>query len=277
MVAAVTSPPESRFRAVDVYLKLLADAGLALADAEEAAGAGENGQAGEAIDRVGRGAHRPARRVGRDVAAANARSSGRTAAPMRARLDRLRARAAEAGRPQRRRAGARPGRGDRPGARCVAGVAGRRAPFALARATGAAGFLRAPSAARSRRAPRRGSPRPRSSPSPTSRCARTRSPAGRPAARARCRGSRRATRRRRPRRSSATSWRCRTTARIAVPSDPPTRWSTLSIGVARGTWSRSIVAYAAAIAGIIVKPRPRPRSDERGAEEPERRVAARPG
>ena len=37
---------------MDVYLKLLADAGLALADAEEAAGAGETGQATEAIDRA---------------------------------------------------------------------------------------------------------------------------------------------------------------------------------------------------------------------------------
>src|SRR4029079_17752722 len=89
MVAAVTSPPESRFRAVDVYLKLLADAGLALADAEEAAGAGENGQAAEATDgwnetltalRDAWGAMSPAERT----------LVGRTAAPMRARLDRLR-------------------------------------------------------------------------------------------------------------------------------------------------------------------------------------------
>ena len=81
MVAAVTSAPESRFRAVDVYLKLLADAGLALADAEEAAGAGENGQAGEAIDRSDEaltalrdawGAMSPAERT----------LVGRTAAPM---------------------------------------------------------------------------------------------------------------------------------------------------------------------------------------------------
>jgi len=89
MVATVTSPPESRFRAVDAYLKLLADAGLALADAEEAAGAGENGQAGEAIDRSDEaltalrdawGAMSPAERT----------LVGRTAAPMRARLDRMR-------------------------------------------------------------------------------------------------------------------------------------------------------------------------------------------
>jgi hypothetical protein len=35
---------------------------------------------------------------------------------------------------------------------------------------------------------------------------------------------------------------------------------TLSIGVARGTCQRSSVEYAAAIAGIIVKPRPMPRT-----------------
>ena len=37
---------------MDAYLKRLADAGLALSDAEEAAGAGETGQATEAIDRA---------------------------------------------------------------------------------------------------------------------------------------------------------------------------------------------------------------------------------
>ena len=90
MVATVTSPPESRFRAVDVYLKLLADAGLALADAEEAAGAGENGQAGEAIDRSDE-ALTALRDAWAAMSPAERTLVGRTAAPaMRARLDRLR-------------------------------------------------------------------------------------------------------------------------------------------------------------------------------------------
>ena len=91
MVAAVASPPQSRFRPVDAYLKLLADAGLALDDAEEAAGDGEIGQAGEALDRA-----EEALTVLRDAwttMSAPARAIvGRTAAPLRARLDRVRTR-----------------------------------------------------------------------------------------------------------------------------------------------------------------------------------------
>ena len=51
----------------------------------------------------------------------------------------------------------------------------------------------------------------------------------------------------------------RITVSIATPSDPPTRCSTLSIGVARGTCSLRRVAYVPAIAGIITAPSPRPR------------------
>ena len=54
--------------------------------------------------------------------------------------------------------------------------------------------------------------------------------------------------------------RCSTTARTAVPIEPPMRCRTFSIGVARGTWLVSSSAYAAAIAGIIVKPSPTPRT-----------------
>src|SRR5262249_8595232 len=89
MVATVTSPPESRFRAVDAYLKLLADAGRALAAAEEAAGAGETGQAGEAIDRSDE-ALTALRDAWAAMSPAERALVGRTAAPMRARLDRLR-------------------------------------------------------------------------------------------------------------------------------------------------------------------------------------------
>src|SRR3954452_22088719 len=53
---------------------------------------------------------------------------------------------------------------------------------------------------------------------------------------------------------------CRITVKTATPSEPPTRCRTLSIGVARGTWRRSSVAYAAAIAGIIEPPKPKPRT-----------------
>jgi hypothetical protein len=52
MVATVASGSESRFAPVDAYLKLLADAGLALTAAEQAAGAGELGAADEAVDRA---------------------------------------------------------------------------------------------------------------------------------------------------------------------------------------------------------------------------------
>ena len=91
MVATVTSPPQSRFPRVDAYLKRLADAGLALSDAEEAAGAGETGQATEAIDRAEEELT-ALREAWTDMASGERAIVGRTAAPMRARLDRLRTR-----------------------------------------------------------------------------------------------------------------------------------------------------------------------------------------
>ena len=91
MVATVASSSESRFRVVDAYLKQLADAGLAVGDAEEAAGAGETGQAAEAIDRADEAltALRDAWPV---MSAAERGIVGRTAAPLRTRLDRVRSR-----------------------------------------------------------------------------------------------------------------------------------------------------------------------------------------
>jgi hypothetical protein len=76
---------------VDAYLKLLADAGLALEGAEEAAGAGENGQADEAIDRADE-ALAALRDAWPAMAPAERALVGRTAAPLRARADRLRSR-----------------------------------------------------------------------------------------------------------------------------------------------------------------------------------------
>ena len=52
----------------------------------------------------------------------------------------------------------------------------------------------------------------------------------------------------------------RTTATRAVPIEPPTRWTMLMAVDARGTWSRESVWYAAAMAGIITKPNPIPRT-----------------
>ena len=76
---------------MDAYLKLLADAGLELTRAEEAAGDGEIGQAGDALDgaaeklaelRAGWPAMTPPQR----------KIVGPAAAPLRERLDRTRAR-----------------------------------------------------------------------------------------------------------------------------------------------------------------------------------------
>src|SRR5690242_18686534 len=53
MVATVTSGAESRFHIVDAHLKLLAEVGLAATAAETAAGEGEIGVAGDALDRAG--------------------------------------------------------------------------------------------------------------------------------------------------------------------------------------------------------------------------------
>ena len=91
MVAAVASPSESRFRPVDTYLKLLADAGLALGAAEEAAGAVEIGQAEEAIDSA-EAALTALRDAWATMSGAERAIVGRTAAPMRARLERVRTR-----------------------------------------------------------------------------------------------------------------------------------------------------------------------------------------
>ena len=53
---------------------------------------------------------------------------------------------------------------------------------------------------------------------------------------------------------------CSTTVRIAVPIEPPTRWSTFSCGVASLICSGRSTAYAAVIDGIIVRPMPNPRT-----------------
>ena len=53
---------------------------------------------------------------------------------------------------------------------------------------------------------------------------------------------------------------CRTTDRIAVPIEPPTRCSVVSWGVAWLTWSLRRTAKAAVIAGIIDMPMPKPRT-----------------
>ncbi len=57
------------------------------------------------------------------------------------------------------------------------------------------------------------------------------------------------------------SARCRTTASTAVPIEPPTRWRTLSWGVASESSERSSAAKAAAIAGMKAKPMPMPRTN----------------
>jgi hypothetical protein len=91
MVATVASAAESRFWAVDAYLKLLADAGLEVTRAEEAADAGEAGEATDALDRAATkladlragwpGMTKPERAI-----------VGPAASPLRDRLDRTRAR-----------------------------------------------------------------------------------------------------------------------------------------------------------------------------------------
>jgi hypothetical protein len=76
---------------VDVYLKLLADAGLDLTSAEEAAGDGEIGQAEDALDC----AADALARLRAEWPAMNAPERaivGPAAAPLRERLDRARAR-----------------------------------------------------------------------------------------------------------------------------------------------------------------------------------------
>jgi hypothetical protein len=90
MVATVASGAESRFRPVDAYLKLLADAGLALTEAEEAARTGDTMQAGDALDRGG-AALAELREAWTDMTPAERAIVGRAAGPLRARLDHARA------------------------------------------------------------------------------------------------------------------------------------------------------------------------------------------
>jgi hypothetical protein len=91
MVATVASAAESRFRRVDVYLKLLADAGLELTRAEDAAQEGEAGEATDALDRAA--AKLADLRAGWPGMTPPQRAIvGPAAAPLRQRLDRAHAR-----------------------------------------------------------------------------------------------------------------------------------------------------------------------------------------
>jgi hypothetical protein len=91
MVATVASAAESRFRPVDTYFKLLADAGLDLTRAEDAADAGEAGQAEDALERAADALAR-LRADWSAMAPAERAIVGPAAAPLRERLDRTRAR-----------------------------------------------------------------------------------------------------------------------------------------------------------------------------------------
>ena len=91
MVATVTSGAESRFRFVDTHLKLLAEVGLAATAAETAAGEGEIGQAGDALDRAGE-ALAELRAAGPDMSPAERAIVGPQATALRARIDRARVR-----------------------------------------------------------------------------------------------------------------------------------------------------------------------------------------
>jgi hypothetical protein len=91
MVATVASGAESRFRAMDAYLKLLAEAGLELARAEEAAGSGEIGQADEALDRADE-ALVALRADWAGMTQSERSIVGRAAPPLRGRLDDVRRR-----------------------------------------------------------------------------------------------------------------------------------------------------------------------------------------
>ena len=76
---------------MDRYLKRLAEAGLEVTAAEEAAGAGEIGQAGDALDRADE-ALTGLREAWPAMSPAERAIVGRAAAPLRARLDDVRAR-----------------------------------------------------------------------------------------------------------------------------------------------------------------------------------------
>ena len=236
MVATVTSPPESRFRARG---RVSQAPRRRRTRPRRRRGGRRRGRdrPGERGDRPrGRGADRAARRVGRTWPRASARSSGvprRRCAPG----------STASGRALPKRAALSEGAPERDPdeeidpARRRSGVAGRTAPIALAGSSRAAGSrARAPSGARSRRAPPPGSaPRAVIAIAHQYVCANAVA-SGSASALAGAVGDRA------ERRAAAAAplscaaiWRCSTTASIAVPSDPPTRWSTLSIGVARGT------------------------------------------
>jgi hypothetical protein len=76
---------------MDVHLKLMAEAGLALTEAEDAAGSGELGQAGEALDRAD-AALTDLRAAWADMARAERAVVGPAAKQLRERLDRARSR-----------------------------------------------------------------------------------------------------------------------------------------------------------------------------------------
>jgi hypothetical protein len=91
MVATVTSGAESRFRAVDTHLKLLAEVGLAATAAETAAGEGEIGLAGDALDRAG-AALDELRAAWPGMSRAERAIVGPAATALRGRIDRARVR-----------------------------------------------------------------------------------------------------------------------------------------------------------------------------------------
>jgi hypothetical protein len=91
MLAAVASGARSSVCRVDAHLKLLADAGLALADAEEAGAVGESEPAAEALDRA-EAALAGLRGAWAGMNAAERAIVGRAAAPLSARAERTRTR-----------------------------------------------------------------------------------------------------------------------------------------------------------------------------------------
>jgi len=91
MVATVTSGAESRFRTVDTHFKLLAEVGLAATAAETAAGEGEIGLAGDALDRAG-DAFDELRAAWPGMSPAERAIVGPAATALRARIDRARVR-----------------------------------------------------------------------------------------------------------------------------------------------------------------------------------------
>jgi hypothetical protein len=91
MVATVTSGAEARFRTVDSHLKLLAEIGLAATAAETAAGDGEIGVAGDALDRAAE-ALDELRAAWPDMSPAERAIVGPAATALRGRIDRARVR-----------------------------------------------------------------------------------------------------------------------------------------------------------------------------------------